>query len=69
MQRLIVWLRRMHRDYGPAIGIIAALLLLLGMTLLLTAVIAVIGALMWVNPYLALATALLGTAYMVLKKY
>lgn len=69
MQRVIAWLRRMHRDYGPAVGIIAALVLLLGMTLLLTAVIAVIGALMWVNPYLGLATALIAAAYMVFKKY
>jgi predicted tellurium resistance membrane protein TerC len=69
MQNMIAWLRRMHRDYGPAVGIIAALVLLLGMTLLLTAVITVIGALMRVNPYLALAAALLATAYMVIKKY
>jgi hypothetical protein len=69
MGALIAWLRRMQRDHGPAVGIIAALALLLTLTLLLAAVIALLGALMWIAPYFALVTAFLATIYLIVKQY
>lgn len=69
MKRLLAWLRRMERSHGPAVGILAALALLLALTLLLAAVFAVVGTLMWIDPYLGLAAALFATAYLIIRKY
>ena len=69
MNRLVKWVRAQHRRYGPIVGMVAALTVLLLLTLLLAAIMGLVALLMWLDPYAALVAAVLATAYLIYKRY
>ena len=64
MKGLIEWVKRMHRENGPIVSLIAALAVLL----MLAMVMAIFVILMYISPYLALAVGLFMVGYLVWKK-
>lgn len=67
MKRILVWLQAMNRRYGRIVGLLLALLLLSGLTLLLAIIMAIIGVMMWYSPYGTLAIALAILAYYLIR--
>jgi hypothetical protein len=69
MKGLIEWVKRMHREHGPIVSIIAALAVLLIWTLMLATVFAIFGILMWIEPYLAVAVGIVVVLFLIKKRY
>lgn len=68
VRSLFQWVKTMRREHGPIVSLFAAFVILLLLTLMLAVVFAIFGALMLVNPYLALLVGLAVVGVLIWKK-
>lgn len=69
MEKMYSWLRCKQAAYGPIVCWVAALLFLLASALALALLFAVVGFLMWLNPYLTVVASCALIGYLIYRQY